>query len=93
MKYAVTVHDKKVDIDSNASPDEILARAKEEGIELTDEQLEQVSGGAWFSDTTVMPSQLSIICDNCGGTEIELTDEVMAQGYADCPKCGTRYML
>lgn len=29
------------------TPDELLDLAKQEGIELTDEQLESVSGGGW----------------------------------------------
>lgn len=29
------------------TPEDVLALAKEEGIELTDEQLEDVSGGGW----------------------------------------------
>lgn len=31
------------------TPEELLALAKEEGYELTDEQIDQVSGGAWYS--------------------------------------------
>ncbi len=38
--------------------DEILALAKEEGVELTDEQMEAVSGGAVLCKTNK--------CPNCG---------------------------
>ncbi|MBR3225302.1 MAG: Nif11 family protein [Atopobiaceae bacterium] len=31
------------------TPEELLAFAKEEGYELTDEQLEQIAGGGWSS--------------------------------------------
>ena len=33
-----------------SSTDEVIALAQEEGIELTDDQLEQISGGATWSD-------------------------------------------
>ena len=39
MSKKVTIHQTKYDIDPNATPEEILARAKEEGVQLTDEQL------------------------------------------------------
>ena len=44
--------------------DELLALAKEEGIELTDEQLEAVSGG--FCTSTP-----SFTCPQCGSSDIE----------------------
>lgn len=44
--------------------DELLALAKEEGIELTDEQLEAVSGG--FCTSTP-----SFTCPKCGSSDIE----------------------
>ena len=93
MKDMAAVHKDKIGIDSDASLDEILARAKEEGIELSDEQLDQISGGSW--DATTMPSEIQqwITCDKCNGREIELTSEDLVRGYVDCPGCGTRYAL
>ena len=41
------------------SAEEMLALAKEEGIELSDEQLEAVSGGTCVRDTYR-------VCPNCG---------------------------
>jgi hypothetical protein len=32
------------------TPEEVLALAKEEGYELTDEELESVAGGSWFGN-------------------------------------------
>ena len=94
MTNKATVRTKKIDINPNASPDEILAQAKEEGIELTDEQMEQVTGG-WDPDAKTQPSYITswIECEKCGGAEVEITDEDNARGYVDCPKCHTRYML
>lgn len=31
------------------TPEELIALAQEEGYELSDEQLDQVSGGEWYS--------------------------------------------
>lgn len=94
MANRVTIHEKKIDIDPKASPEEILAQAKEEGIELTPEQIEQVSGG-WDPDAKTQPSVITqwIICDTCNGAEIEITEEDTDRGYVDCPTCHTRYVL
>ena len=89
-----TIHEKKIDIDPNASPEEIQALANEEGIELTAEQLEQISGG-WDPDAKTKPSYITqwIVCDTCNGAEIEITEEDKDRGYVDCPTCHTRYVL
>ena len=42
------------------STEEMLALAKNEGIELTDEQLEAVSGGC------TMPEPKPVVCPQCG---------------------------
>ena len=57
--------------------EEILTAAKEEGIELTDEQLEAVSGGNCFTDFD---------CPKCGGT----IDGNSCDNYYNyvCPHCG-----
>ena len=59
--------------------EEILAAAKEEGIELTDEQLEVVSGG----------SLCAPVCPNCGTKEYVYkgTEEHNQDKYV-CKKCG-----
>ena len=46
------------------NPEEILALAKEEGIELTDEQLEAISGGGCSGPR----EKKGFICPNCLGT-------------------------
>ena len=65
------------------SSEEILALAKAEGIELTDEQLEAVSGG-WCSETTEP-------CPQCGSTSIKKEhrgrDTSMHTVFI-CKKCG-----
>lgn len=65
--------------------DEILALAREEGVELTDEQLEAVSGGCG--------SHKKNVCSNCGSGGIEINwVEYGSNGrvhvFYTCPKCG-----
>ena len=59
--------------------EEILRIAKEEGVELTSEQLEVVSGG----------SLCAPVCPNCGTTEnvYKGTEEPYLDKYV-CKKCG-----
>lgn len=70
------------------SNEELLALAKQEGIVLTDEQLEAVSGGG-CRDTTV-----SSVCPECGAT---VTKEAYNDSYNvmvvsfTCPKCGHKW--
>ncbi|MBQ9006064.1 MAG: hypothetical protein IJ092_06790 [Atopobiaceae bacterium] len=68
------------------TPDEILEFAKNEGIELAEEQLEQISGGDWTSGNPV------IYCDECHKT-VEVTEEDKARHRIVCPYCGTFYAL
>ena len=57
--------------------DELLAIAKEEGIELTDEQLEAVSGGCGFS---------SLVCPRCGSTDVNYHMQYSGYSYI-CGAC------
>ena len=67
--------------------EEVLAIAKEEGIELTDEQLEAVSGGGCTKET--------VHCRNCGS--INLTKRAVGvahrvSGYRfTCNDCGAQW--
>lgn len=62
------------------SNEEILRLAKEEGVELTNEQLEAVSGGNCFTDFD---------CPKCG----ETIDGNSCDDYYNyvCPHCGYRF--
>lgn len=59
--------------------EEILKLAKEEGIELTDDQLEAVSGG--FCSTSTRK------CPKCGGTYFDWGESNHLRRYY-CNKCG-----
>ena len=67
---------------SAKTADEIVALAQEEGIDLSDEELEKVSGG-WAGDS----HSYYIACGFCdwGGY---LTEEEHERGWIHCPKCG-----
>ena len=68
--------------------EEMLAVAKEEGIELTDEQLEAVSGGC--GTTTVVaprPVQKPTCCPACGSANINLVEAKNGNE----PGCPTTY--
>ena len=61
--------------------EEMLSLAKEEGIELSDEQLEAVSGGACTKNLTV------IRCPSCHSSNL---NRVRA-GYFECVSCGRTF--
>ncbi len=74
-------------VESCKSSEEILNLAKAEGMELTDEQLEAVSGGGCFRTHK---------CKKCGSKDVKTIDEenISYPGYSklnykyECKKCG-----
>ena len=58
--------------------EELLAIAKEEGIELSEEQLSAVSGGSCTPEMT---------CPKCGGKAKAYSDGMFSA--CSCPNCGT----
>ena len=64
------------------SAEELLSIAKREGIELSDEQLNAVTGGCTMNAAPA--------CPNCGCTEFtEYTNDGV--GYYECNSCHTKY--
>ena len=47
MNYSELTDEQKAKASACKTPEELMALAKEEGYELTDEELEAVSGGGW----------------------------------------------
>lgn len=47
MKFEDLTPEQKAKAKSCKTPEDMLALAKEEGFELSDEQLQEVSGGDW----------------------------------------------
>ena len=60
----------------------MLKLAKDEGIELTDEQLEAASGGC---GTETWPGYICGNCHQSGGVEVTTVVEMQ---YFHCRKCG-----
>ena len=65
-------------VEACKSSEEILALAKEEGVTLTDEQLEAVSGGGCFK---------TVKCDKCGSKNVKLIKSI-ERGKYECKECG-----
>ena len=69
------------------SQDEMLVLAKEEGVELTDEQLQAVSGGGCSTSAPV-------VCPKCGSDQFRC---VVARGenytWCSCLKCRTQWTV
>ena len=50
MEYSELTDEVKARLKGCETPEELLALAREEGYELSDEELESVSGGFWGCD-------------------------------------------
>ena len=68
--------------------EELLALAKEEEIELTEEQLAQIAGGG-----CVAPSTKEVICPNCGATVVGTVDGDSREFFylCVCQDCGNTW--
>ena len=68
------------------SQEELLKLAKEEGVELTSEQIEAVSGGGCFS---------SMKCPNCGSKDFRKLAVYQISGCSSykCNSCGHEWSL
>ena len=66
--------------------DELLALAKAEGVELSNEQLEAVSGGGCFS---------SFKCPSCGSKDYKKLPRYQVSGCSTfrCNQCGYEWSL
>ena len=68
--------------------EELLALAKEEGIELTDEQLEVISGGGACSIISDIGDYLNTEdCPECGCNDVEMDGDNRV-----CKKCGYKWV-
>ncbi len=75
-------------VEACKSPDEILALAKAEGLELTDEQLEAVNG-AYGGCGEPKPKEHKRTCYICGSTKMKFYErQGDKKAYWECQKCG-----
>ena len=71
------------------SSEEVLALAKAEGIELTNEQLSAISGGGACSVISDIGDYLNTNdCPKCGCNEYDVKND----GTRKCKKCGYKWM-
>ena len=80
------------------SIEEILEVAKEEGVELSDEQLEAITGGACEEQAapTPTPTQNGLRCPRCGSTSITIEHSSDENEYSRgisrrCNQCGNYF--
>ena len=64
------------------SPEDILAVAKQEGVELNEEQLEAVSGGGCGEVNN--SSATAIVCPSCGSYDVETITVEGDGAHFDC---------
>lgn len=69
---------------ANLSGDEILKLAKENGVELTDDQLDAIAGGNVWGSITAKGTD----CNNCGNTITWPSNQAQP---SICPYCGTTF--
>ena len=71
------------------SSEELLKLAKKEGVQLTDEQLAAVSGGACFK----AKEPVHAVCPQCGCPSCTLDDYDISDKStrAHCPNCGLEF--
>ncbi len=69
-------------VEACKSSEEILALAKAEGVQLSDEQLEAVSGGGCGGGNK---------CPKCGSKDVEQTPVNSFESKYECKKCGHKW--
>ena len=80
------------------STEEMLEIAKEEGVELSEEQLEAITGGACEEApaSTPTPTQSGLRCPRCGSTSITIEQSSDENEYSRgvsrrCNQCGNYF--
>ncbi len=86
MNIEQLTEEQKQKFRSASSTDELFALVQEEGIELSDEQLEQISGGSKWSDGTGS----YVYCPFCRH-EISTTDYVGSSFTVFCDNCNSSF--
>ena len=76
-------------VEACKSPDEIIALAKAEGVELSEEQLEAVSGGCGTDK-----NKNKMHCYMCGSYDMKYyAREGDKKAYWKCQKCGAEFPM
>ena len=85
MKYNDLTEEQKTKLDACKTPEEVLRLAKDEGYELTDEELDQVAGGGGWGKR--------LECPECGSTDVFAipTGGYQTRGVHGCRSCGNHW--
>ncbi|MBR3157824.1 MAG: Nif11 family protein [Atopobiaceae bacterium] len=78
MKHANLVDDQHAKLKKCETPEEILALAQEEGYDLSDAELQEISGGSWNPVYELIPK-----CPACGSLAVS-SFPVPASGVLRC---------
>lgn len=65
MKYQNLTNEQRKELGGCKTPEEILSLAQEEGVELSDEELQDMAGGDWNPVKEVLPK-----CPVCGSMAV-----------------------
>lgn len=68
------------------SPDELVELAEENGVELSQEQLEQIAGGGWLPGSAIDDG-----CPDCGSKNVHVSSIGQTMCY-ECKNCGKKWM-
>ena len=69
-----------------SSAEELVALAKEGGVKLSDDELDQVSGGGWLGGVEGAPS-VTPTCPRCGSTTVGYSSDGSSPEWR-CGLCG-----
>lgn len=86
MNYDVLTPEQKAEAPERRTPEEMLELARDEGFELSDEELEQVSVGASWEEGKIEWRPLSYTCPRCGRDDVWVRLPVL-----NCNRCGFEF--
>ncbi len=70
------------EVKSLQTPEEMFAYAKDNGIDLTEEEMDSISGGDWF---------LSARCPKCKSKNVVITSQALKHIRGFCKDCRYRF--
>ena len=81
MNFEDLTPEQQAKVKACKSAEELLELAKAEGVDIPDEQLEQIAGGSW--------SKKGPTCSKCGSSEITINPR---DRLFICRGCGHKWM-
>ena len=86
MDFKDLTPEQRAKVGACKTPQDILALAKQEGYELSDAELEVVSGGEWGGEPTI-----KVHCVYCESI-VEVAADQMGN-TVNCPSCGKEILI